>query len=338
MRALPLLLLAACTSPPAEVTTVRRDKMTTYVSISIAAPKEPRVLAAIEAGFAEIDRLEPLISEWKPESQVSGIVASAGTAPVKVGDEAFELLTKAQEVSVLTEGAFDVTVGALWGAWDFRWQEPRIPTAEELSRRTALIDYRKLELDAAARTAFLRDKGMALTLGGISKGFIADRVSAVLTAAGFPDHLIACGGDLRISGRKGGAKWKVGIRDPASPNVWGTLEAEDEGISTAGNYERFFVKDGVRYHHILDPKSGMPARGVASVTVRAPTSTLADALDTGLFVMGQERGLALAERLPGVEALFFTEPDFSVHATTGLRDAVTRTDPEVLAGRPEATR
>lgn len=309
--------------PEAQATTTRTEEhMSTGVSVTVAAPESPAVLEAIAAAFAEVARLETVLSEWRPGSEVSQVNARAGTTPLAVGPDVLANLQAGLEVGAASDGAFDMTVGALWGAWDFKWQAPKIPTPEELAPRLALIDYRKVHVDAAAHTVLLEKTGMKLALGGIAKGYTVDRVSALLKARGYPNHLVVVGGEVFGAGTKYGQKWRVGVRNPQTPDPYGTLEIQDEALSTSGNYERYFIRGGVRYHHLLSPRTGMPVHGLASVTVLAKTSTLADAWATALFVSGKERGLELAKR-QGLEVLFFDETDFETTASAGFAKRLT---------------
>lgn len=324
------LLVVSCTQtvrPPAAprgvpepvVVTVRsRFIMSTNVTITVAAPRSEQVNDAIEAAFVEVERLEAILSEWKDDSQVARVNAAAGKAPVKVDEEVFAVIGAAHAISEQSGGAFDVTVGALWGAWDFSWEDRKVPTDEELAGRVKYIDYRKVTLDHAARTVFLEEEGMKLTLGGIAKGYAVDRASAVLEHRGYSNHLVVAGGDLYASGRKGGKRWRAGVRDPRGSGLHSVIELENEALATSGNYERYFIEDGVRYHHILDPKTGRPTRGTASATVLAKSATLADGWSTGMFVLGPEKAVARAAELPGVEVLMFAEGTFETSGTEGL--------------------
>jgi thiamine biosynthesis lipoprotein len=314
---------AAPVADPAPATTTRqRYLMSTFVTVTVAAAESKPVVAAIDAAFAEVGRLDLLLSEWKEGSQVAEVNRQAGTKAVAIGDELYGVIRAAHDLSRASNGAFDVTIGALWGAWDFEWRRPKVPTPAELRPRVAVIDYRKLELDDAKKTARLAEEGMKISLGGIAKGYIVDRASKVLRGRGFSNHLVVAGGDLYAAGRKGDRRWRIGVRHPGEKRIYGTIELENEAMATSGNYERFFIKGGVRYHHILDPKTGQPARGLASVTTVAPTCLLADGYSTALFVLGEKRGLALAERTQGVDALLFRDESFDVVTTGGLGDRV----------------
>lgn len=331
MRLIPSTLLLATASackpseppptmvPPSdEVTTRSRDEMSTYVTITIAAPESKAVLGAIDAAFTEIRRLHDLLSEWRDDSEISRVNASAGRGPVEVSAELFDVIELAREVSVASRGAFDITFASLHGLWDFRSFRPEVPDPAELAERVALVDYTQVSLDRKARTVHVQRPGMRLGLGGIAKGTIVDAASEVLKRHGYAHHLIVAGGDLYASGRKASRRWNIGVRSPRGRGLYATIEVENEGVATSGNYERYFVKDGVRYHHILSPKTGMPARGVSSVTVKAPSAGLADAFSTATFVLGVEDGIALAGRRPNLEALVFDDVEYEPIATPGL--------------------
>jgi thiamine biosynthesis lipoprotein len=232
------------------------------------------------------------------------------------------VIRRGVEIGELTGGAFDVTWAALWGLWDFRAAEPRVPPADEVARRARLVDYRRVELDEAAGTVRLPEAGMAIGLGGIAKGYALERAAAALRARGLESFLLVSGGQVYAAGdRAGRGAWRVGIRDPRGgpEDLFARLELRDASASTSGDYESFFLADGVRYHHILDPRTGRPARGLRSATVVSGDPVLADALSTGIFVMGPEAGLALAERLPDVEAVLIDD-DGRVLVTSGLED------------------
>ncbi|MFH1809278.1 MAG: FAD:protein FMN transferase [Pseudomonadota bacterium] len=298
------------------VVTRSEEHMSTYVTISVAAPRGASPDEAITAAFAEVARLSDTLSEWREHSEISTVNAQAGGAPVVVSAELYRVIQAAHAVSVDTEGAFDITFNALWGLWDFKAPNPRVPTPEEIAPRVALVDYRQVTLDDTTHSVRLGKPGMKMGLGGIAKGYIVDRASALLRARGFTNHLVNAGGDLYASGTRGDRKWRIGVRDPGTKQIYATLEVQDRGLATSGNYERFFIKDGLRYHHILDPKTGMPTRGIASSTVLAPDAMTADAYATAVFVLGVDRSLALAPR-KGLELLLFDEA-FHTRSTPGM--------------------
>lgn len=302
---------------PADVTVRKQNHMSTYVTITVAAPESEELVDAINSAFTEIGRLSIMLSEWRGESQISEVNRMAGKKPVEVSLQLFRLAKLAQGVSVASDGAFDITFQALLGLWNFKNPMPKLPDADEVAKRALLVDYSQVVLDEEKHTIFLKKKGMAIGLGGIAKGYVVDRASKILKNRGFENHLIIAGGDLYASGTHGDRKWRVGIRHPKDRQIYATLEIQNEGVATSGNYEKFFELDGKRYHHLLDPNTGRPAMGTASVTVVAPSAALADAYATALFVQGAEKGKKLAER-EGLEVLYFTEKDFALVHTDGI--------------------
>jgi thiamine biosynthesis lipoprotein len=321
---LAVLLAATSLARPAAAAVVRDDRtrMAAPMSIQIDAPADRAgaARAAMDAAYAEVDRLVALVSEWIPASDISRVNAAAGSSiGVQVAPETFTLVAKSVEIGNLTSGAFDVTFLPLGRAWDFKRTPPVVPAPEVIARARARVDYRRIVLDPAAHTVALADSGMAMGLGGIAQGYIADRVAELIRSHGFSDFVIDVSGDLRVDGRVGGHPWRVGIQDPRRRGqVVASLPLAD-GISvvTSGDYERYFEVEGRRYHHIMDPATGYPAMGCQSVTVVSKDTGIADALATGLFVLGPERGLALAERLPDVEALII-DANGAMHTTTGF--------------------
>ena len=261
------------------------------------------------------------MSVWKEGSDVLRINGAAGEHAVAVSPETREVLHAAQEVSEWTEGKFDVTFGALSGLWKFDHDiDGQIPDRSEITSRLPLIDYRALQVDDRAGTAALARAGMKVHLGGVGKGYAIDRAVGILREAGQTDFMIQSGGDLFISGRRGDRPWRVGIQDPrGAPNtLFAAIEITDAAFSTSGDYERFFVRDGRRYHHILDPDTGEPAMATRSVTIMAKTATMSDGLSTGVFIMGADKGMALIERLEDVEGVIVTA-DNQVRVSSGLK-------------------
>jgi thiamine biosynthesis lipoprotein len=277
--------------------------------------------AAFDAAFAEFDRLESLLSVWRDGSDVARINAAAGGASVSVSRDVVEVLRAARQISDWTRGKFDVTFGVLSDLWRFDHdQDNRLPDMQEVRRRLTFIDYRRIRVDDQARTVALERPGMRIHLGGIGKGYAIDRAAAILRSRGFRDFMIQAGGDLYVGGTKGGQPWRLGIQDPrgAEGRVFATLDLSDRTLSTSGDYERFFMKDGRRYHHIIDPSTGEPAAGCRSVSIVADRGVLADGLSTGVFLLGPREGMALLARLPGVDAVIVTSSN-EVLVTPGLK-------------------
>ena len=203
-------------------------------------------------------------------------------------------------------------------------QDDSVPSRADIDRRLPLIDYRQVEFDAAARTAFVKKAGMRVHFGGIGKGYAVDRAVAALRRRGLRDFVVQAGGDMYVGGRHGDRLWRLGIQDPRGPggSSFASVELSDATFSTSGDYERFFIKDGRRYHHIIDPDRGEPASGCRSVTIVSNRAVLADALSTGVFVLGPAQGMALIERLPQVEGVIVTA-DNEVLVSSGLKDRLT---------------
>ena len=316
-----LLTLVACVagcrgdgSP--RVVRDERLKMGTRFEIQVVVSDASAGRAAVEAAYLEIDRVEQLLSEWRETSEISEVNRRAGQAAVPVGPDLFAVVERASEISEITDGAFDVTFAACGGIWSVR--ERRIPTGGEIEACLPHVDFRRLDLDAAASTIRLPAEAMRIGIAGIGKGYGVDRAAEVLEAHGIRDYIVDGGGDIRVAGRNVNRPWVVGIADPRREGqLYATLDARAGAIVTSGDYQRYFEQDGVRYHHILDPATGRPARRAVAVTVVASTATDADALATGLFVLGPERGIEIVEGQPGVEALIFG-PDLAIHLSSGF--------------------
>jgi FAD:protein FMN transferase len=303
-----------------------RPAMGAEVHISAWTADETTALGAFDAVFAEFERLESIMSVWREGSEVQRLNVAAGQRPVRIGRDLQRVLRDARQVSEWTNGKFDVTFGALSGLWKFDHdQDNTIPDPAAVRARLPLVDYRALEVDEQAGTAFLTRAGMRVHLGGIGKGYAIDRGAALLRDRGLRDFMIQSGGDLYVAGARGDRPWRVAIRDPRGPvdRSIAALDLTDGTFSTSGDYERFFMKDGRRYHHILDPDLGEPARGCQSVTIVAESATVADGLSTGVFVLGPAAGLALIERLPHVEGVIVTDQG-EILVSTGLKDRLLR--------------
>ena len=291
-------------------------RLTAYTADEAAANR------AFDEVFREFERLEALMSVWRPGSDVLRINAAAGERAVAVSPEVRETLRAARQISEWTGGKFDVTFGALADIWKFDHdQDNTVPDPAAIRARLPLIDYRQIEVDDAAGTVFVRRKRMRVHLGGIGKGYAVDRAVATLRGAGLRDFLIQAGGDLYAGGMKEGRPWRLGINDPrgAPGRSFAMLDLSDGTFSTSGDYARSFMKDGVRYHHLLDPATGQPARGCRSVTIVANSPLLADGLSTGVFILGPEQGMKLIERLPDVEGVIVTAKN-EVLVSSGLKN------------------
>lgn len=321
---LAMIVLAGClhagTASSPVVLKRAQMQMGTIVQITAVAPTEAAAQQAVTAGFQEIRRLEGLLSTWIPTSELSRVNEAAGREPVKVGPETMLILKRSIEMAGLTEGGFNIAIGPAVDVWKVT-EETRIPDEAELARLKPLIDLSQVRLDERTGTAHLAKPGMRVDVGGIGKGFAADRAVVVMQATGAMAGVVALSGDIKTFGKMpDGSPFLFGIQHPRKEGaILARVELQDEAISTAGDYERFFIRDGVRYHHILDPATLQPARGCQSVTIIAREGMVADGLDTGIFVMGPDRGMELVERLPGVEAVI-VDSHGEVRVSSGLKD------------------
>ncbi|MEZ5400995.1 MAG: FAD:protein FMN transferase [Bryobacteraceae bacterium] len=279
-----------------------RPLMGTLWSIEVAPHgREAEARAAVERAFAEAARIEALMSEWRPETAVARINAAAGGDWVEVPDELRAILERAIAYGNKSSGAFDVTWRGMGRIWRYD-DKFRTPSKKEVEGARGNVDYRGLQLEG--NKARLAREGMAIGLGGIAKGYAVDRTSRLLREAGFADSIVAGAGDILASGTNDGAPWRVGIQDPRGERgrLLGVIDVSGAAVSTSGDYERFRMVGGVRYHHIIDPRTGWPARESISVSVKAASSEQADVLATAIFVLGAEKGLALADA-EGVDVL-----------------------------------
>lgn len=319
-------LFVGCAGFPtqSEPVVVKRAQMQmgTLVTITAAARSEAAAQAAATAGFAEIRRLEELLSTWIPTSELSRVNASAGVMPVQVSPETLTVVQRAMQAAEMTDGGFNIAIGPAVDAWRVT-EGQRIPTEAELDALRPLVDLQAVHVNVREQTIFLDKAGMQIDVGGIGKGYAADQAVEALRSAGAVAGIVALSGDIKTFGRlPGGKMFPVGIQHPRQEGeVLVFIDLEDEAISTAGDYERFFERDGARYHHILDPRTLQPARSCQSVTVIAREGVWADGLDTGIFVMGPERGMELVEQLLDVEAVI-VDHEGLVHVSSGLKDRI----------------
>ena len=317
-------LIAFSTSAEAGEGIFRKSKnlMGTEMEITAASADEKKAYTAIEAAFAEIRRIEELMSTYISESQISKINSAAGKKPVKVDEELVRLIKRAIEYAEMTEGGFNIAVGPLIKIWKVK-EGGNIPSNDEIRKAKEMINYKYIVVDEKKKVVFLKKKGMSIDLGGIAKGYASDRAEIVLKKNGIASGIVAVAGDINAFGKKAdGNKWRVGIQHPRKKDAFlGIIELEDEAVSTSGDYERFFIKDGKRYHHIIDPKTGEPAGKCQSVTIVAKEATATDALSTGIFVIGPEKGMELIERLPDVEGIII-DAKGNIAVSSGLKNRI----------------
>lgn len=311
------------------------EMMGTRVSINVhvgAGRSAARAGRAVEAAFDEMSRIEGLLSEWQPNSDLSRFNRVAGGSPVDVSPELAEVLARSREISEETGGRFDVTFHGVGQLWSFA-PGASPPSREEVRRKLPLVDWRAIEVDREAGTARLARPGMMVGLGAIGKGYAVERASSVLDAHGFANHVVEAGGDTHASGSKDGEPWMVGVQNPDGAGVLGVLPSSDRSVVTSGDYQRYFEHEGRRYAHILDPRTGWPIeleRSPKSVTLVADNPTDGDAYCTAVVVMGAEEGMRFVESKRELEAIIVTRAG-ELLVSSGLEQRFIRTTPQ---GKP----
>ena len=267
--------------------------------------------AAILDGMTEVRRIEQLISSWDPNSQTSAINRAAGKQAVKVDQELLDLINRAQKVSALTEGAFDISFAAMDQIWKFDGSTAFMPPPDLIQAAVAKVNWQNILIYPEKQMVFLKEEGMKIGFGAIGKGYAANKAKAIMEKRNIQGGLVNAGGDLIAWGKSDRAEqWSIKIADPKDKKkAIAHLNIENGAIVTSGDYERFTIIDGVRYAHIIDPRTGYPSTGIKSVSVLCPDAELADALATAIFVMGKDKGIELVNQLKQIECLIITDKD-----------------------------
>jgi len=317
------LLVLASLAGTAHAEWVRRVTdgiMGTRITVELWADDEPKANQAIDALLDEMRHIDESMSTYKPTSEVSQVNAKAADGPMWISKELFDLLTTAKEYSVITDGAFDITYASVGYMYDFRKHVH--PNEAQISQALPAVNYRHVLLDPKKQTVQFSQKGVRIDLGGIAKGYSVDRGIEVLKARGFTRAYVSAGGDSRIIGDRFGKPWMVGIRDPrkGEGEVITRIPLVDAAISTSGDYERFFEEDGVRYHHIIDPRTGHSASKVRSATVIGPYATRTDGLSKTAFVLGPEKAMEIYNRIDDIDAII-VKLDGTVIYSRGIEPA-----------------
>ncbi|MFQ3334964.1 MAG: thiamine biosynthesis lipoprotein [Candidatus Arcticimaribacter sp.] len=277
--------------------------------ITVVAEDEDFAKESLAIAKKEIIRIENLISSWDQKSETSRININAGIAAVEVSKELFDLIFRAQQISKLSSGAFDLTFAAIDKLWNFDGRESEMPNPDTLKASVFNIGYQLIELDEESLTVFLPKKGMKIGFGAIGKGYAADRAKQLLVERGVLGGIINASGDMNTWGTKpDGSSWTIGIVNPMNnKKVFSWFSLEHNAVVTSGDYEKFTQINGRRYSHIIDPRTGIPSQGIVSCTVFAGKAELADAIATAIFVMGVESGLFLIDQLPDIEAILIDD-------------------------------
>ncbi|RKZ45629.1 MAG: FAD:protein FMN transferase [Gammaproteobacteria bacterium] len=293
-----------------------QNKMGTRVFIKLWHEDATVAHRLLLDAMAEFDRIEAVMSTYRADSEISRINANGAIDWVPVGEELYDLITRALALSVQTDGAFDITYDSVGQFYDFRKQVR--PSELQLEEGLPAINYRHLLHNPETFEIRFAHPGVRINLGGIAKGYAVESAIRLLEDAGVHHALANAGGDTRVLGDRVGKPWIVGIRDPDDELKFVTrLALNDSAISTSGDYEQFFMEGSIRYHHIMSPSTGDSATGVRSVTITGPSATITDGLSTSVFVMGPEAGLRLLESFPSYDGIIIDQ-QHHIHYSTGV--------------------
>ena len=313
-------VVGAQQSVAAKPVTARQSRilMGTQVDVLVRAENRAHGDMALEACFTKMERLQAKFNVYDKKSAISVINASAETSWVDLDEDLYAVFEKALDIAEASGGAFDVTVRPLIEVWGKARKEKTVPAEEEIRSALIIVGYKNLSLDRGNKRIRYRKPGMSVDLGGIAKGYVLDVGIDVLRKEGIKEALLNAGGDILTLGGKRDGPWEIGIQDPRKKGgLLGKLDVRDKAVMTSGDYERFYMHEGVRYHHILDPHTGYPARGLRSVTVVGEDGAVTDALATAVFVLGLKKGLRLIESRPGMAGAIIDDQG-GRHVTPGL--------------------
>jgi len=318
------MLLSSCSANRLSAYKKSKALLDTFVTITVVATSQDMADKAIEDAFDIIEKFGDLVNFYSDKSELSAINRNAGIREVRVSPETLDIIEKALFVSEKSGGAFDPTIGPEIKLWDFLKKVK--PSDAEIRKNLPLVNYKNIIIDRTKSTVFLSRRNMLLDLGGIAKGFAADLAVQSLKQKGISSGLVAVAGDIKAFGLKPDKKpWIVGIKNPRQKSnddeIIARVPLSDKAISTSGDYERYFIMDGKRFHHLLIPKSGYPANTCQSVSVIADQGVMTDAFSTAFFVLGPERGLGLAKEM-GMDVMIIDSKG-ALHTTPGLQGKLT---------------
>jgi len=279
--------------------------MACIFDITVIAENQKKADHYIDMAVEEMQRIERLISSWDPNSQTSAINRNAGIKAVQVDQELFELIDRSISISKVMDGAFDISYGSMDNIWKFDGSLKSLPSKEAMAQSVSRVGFEKIILDSQRSTVFLKEKGMKIGFGGIGKGYAADKAKVLLKRIGVQGGIINASGDMNTWGKQmNGDDWNIAITNPLNnKESFGLVPLQKGAVVTSGNYEKYIVIDNQRYSHIIDPRTGVPSKGILSVTVFAPSAELGDAIATALFVMGIETGLDRINQLPQLDCI-----------------------------------
>jgi thiamine biosynthesis lipoprotein len=280
--------------------------------LSAVSDQETTAHASIDAGIAEIQRIEKLLTTFNEESETALINRNAGVRPVVVSEETYQIIERSIRISKVTQGAFDITYGSVdRGLWNFDTEMTALPDKITARKMARLINYRNIIMDPEASTVMLKEAGMRIGFGGIGKGYAAERAKIIMKELGSESGIVNASGDLTTWGvQPDGKPWTIGIADPnAKGKVFSYMNITDMAVATSGNYEKFILIDGQKYSHTINPKTGLPIRGIKSVTIISRNAEIADAMATPVMIMGILPGLNMINQIKDIEAILIDDQD-----------------------------
>jgi len=287
--------------------------MGTVVEVIVISDKEDVARKSIADAFSAMERVDRLMSNFKEDSDISRINRGAGIEDVAVDKDVIEVIKKSIYYSEISNGAFDITIGGVEELYKFE-DKGRMPEKGKFKNSVSLVGYKNIIING--NTVRLIKKGMKLDLGGIAAGYAVDKGIDTIKKNGVVDALINAGGDIRVIGESENGKWKIGILHPREENkLINTLTLKDISVTTSGDYRKYFISGGKRYHHILNPSTGLPTEGVQSVTIIAPLAVDSDALATAVFVLGKKKGMEMIERLKDVEGIIIDSDGLAIYSS-----------------------
>lgn len=295
--------------------------MGNHFEFSVVSKDASWAAERIEEAIAEVQRIERLLTTFSNSSETYFINQQAGIKPVQVSAEVFNLIERANRISSVTQGAFDISYGSIdKSLWNFDVNMKALPDAATARKMVRLINYKNILLDAGKSTVFLKEKGMRIGFGGIGKGYAADRAKLIMQQNGVENGIVNAAGDLITWGNQpNGQPWTIGIASPEKlHHPFSVLNISNTAVATSGNYEKFVHIDGKKYSHTIDPRTGLPVHGIKSVTIICPVAEIADAMATPVMVMGVKAGLYLIEQISNMACILVDDND-KLYATSNIK-------------------
>lgn len=307
---MPALLTSGCHRSDAG-TTREFFEMDTIISITVYSDDDQLEKMAADMAKEEFSRIARISDRFSAESEISRVNADAGIRPTAVGADLYNMVKASLFWAQKTDGAFNIALGPVSDLWGFSSGRARVPEQSEIDRALALCSLSLITLDNEASTVFLETKGMSIDLGAVAKGYATERAAEKLEELGIKSALINAGGNIYVVGKKpDGTRWRIGIQHPEESNeIIGYLDTEDMAAITSGNNQRYFIKDGARYHHIIDPSTGWPSDALSQVTVVSSSAMTADILSTSFFVAGNEKINEIIKDIPEVFSVYTVKND-----------------------------